>query len=115
MKCPVLFSVIKLFFNPITYFKTVVICHSNISAVEKPMDVRAEEEAIAYGMGTFFFERLNVSRFKRRQDFLLGDGASSLIGVCDHDTKTTLPQSGHNDSGATITTFRFGHPILFLR
>ena len=48
MKKFIMLAVIKLLFNPIAHFKTMIICNSDIAGIEKPMDIGPQEKAIAY-------------------------------------------------------------------
>lgn len=46
MQDSVLFPVVEFFFNPVTYFKTMVRCHGDIPSIKEFVYVRSKQDAI---------------------------------------------------------------------
>jgi hypothetical protein len=75
----------------------VVRRHRDVSGVEEPVDVRAEEQAVRHIVRAFVRVRPDVGRLEDRERVLAAHGAGAAIGARDGDAERALSEAGANE------------------
>jgi hypothetical protein len=83
-------TVIKIVLETMADHKAAVRGHCDVTRIEEPVNVCAEEKAIVEAVLTSLANRPNVSSVQHRQSFLASNGTPAPIIVGDQSAEGTL-------------------------
>ncbi len=93
-------SVFVLFLYPPAHLYGIVFRYGDVSPVEQPVDVRAQQQAVGDGVRSGFGVGLYVRGLERRHRALAAYGAAPPVGVRYKQAEAALPHSYLREEGA---------------